>query len=456
MRSLWLLPGLAAGAPPDSLPSLRTDPVYVVAADLRRTVPRVLARDHIPGMAIALIREGRVAWVGGFGVRSSIARGAVDGETVFPAASLGKPATAHAALRLVDRGALELDRPLGRSLEEPWLGDDAPITLRQVLAHTSGLSNFLGDQAPQPRFPPGERFEYSGVGFMYLQHVLELHTGSSLDSVVAGETFAPLGITRAWFGSLPEGTENVASGHVPLGRAVAPFGIVFLPLWVLALVIGSVAARLAHGRWRPGRVAHAIGLTAAAIGTTAFLYSKAANTRVVPFFVLAFVVFALACLAVAGLPGLGRRRWVRVLLVPATAVVLFALARLTPIPVPHATAPAGNAASSLRATAGGLARLVIELGRPALLDSTTASELRREQAKISEHIAWGLGIGLQRAARADAVFHWGRNPAARAAMVYYPDAGTGVVVLANSGTAGDAVAEIALRAIGGPSYWAEE
>jgi hypothetical protein len=40
--------------------------------------------------------------------------------------------------------------------------------------------------------------------------------------------------------------------------------------------------------------------------------------------------------------------------------------------------------------------------------------------------------------------------------VYYPDAGIGVVVLANSGTAGDAVGEIALRAVGGPVYWIEE
>lgn len=54
------------------------------------------------------------------------------------------------------------------------------------------------------------------------------------------------------------------------------------------------------------------------------------------------------------------------------------------------------------------------------------------------------------------MFHWGSNPAARGALVYYPEAGVGVVVLANSGTARDAVAEVALRAVGGPSYWVNE
>jgi CubicO group peptidase (beta-lactamase class C family) len=76
--------------------------------------------------------------------------------------------------------------------------------------------------------------------------------------------------------------------------------------------------------------------------------------------------------------------------------------------------------------------------------------------QMSEHLSWGYGVGIQRAPSGNAIFHWGRNPAVRSAMVYYPGAGIGVVVLANSGTAGDAVGEIALRAVGGPAYWIEE
>jgi hypothetical protein len=146
----------------------------------------------------------------------------------------------------------------------------------------------------------------------------------------------------------------------------------------------------------------------------------------------------------------------RIPLVVAAAVGIFSLARLQPLPVPHGAPANGNAASSLRASAGDLARFAIELGRPTLLDSTLAREMLAEQSKAGEHIGWGLGVALQRAPEADAVFHWGRNPAVRGALVFYPGAGTGVVVLANGGTAGDAVAEVALRAIGGPSYWAEE
>lgn len=273
---------------------------------------------------------------------------------------------------------------------------------------------------------------------MYLQHVLEDVTGASLDSVVARETLRPLGMERAWYGESPPGARDLAAGHVPLGRAVVPFGLVFLPLFLITLTIGSVTRRVARGSWRPTPALLGSAAALAAAGATAFLYSKAANSRLVPFFVLSFVVLALLCL------GIGR------------VIGIFAFARMLLLPVPHGAPPQGNAASSLRASAGDLALLAIELGRPTQLDSTLAREMLADQSKAAEHLRWGLGVGLQRAPGADAVFSWGRNPAVRGALVFYPEAGAGVVVLANGGTAGDAVAEVALRAIGGPSYWADE
>jgi CubicO group peptidase (beta-lactamase class C family) len=456
MKGLSLLLGVLGGLGPDSVPPLRTDPVDVVVADLERWVPSVLARDRIPGMAVALIRDGRVAWLGGFGVRNSLTREPVSAVTIFPAASLGKSAASHTALRLASRGEIALDQPLASSLPAPWLGDDSPVTLRQVLAHTSGLSNFLGDRKRRSRFTPGERFEYSGVGFMYLQYVLEHRRGASLDSVVWRETFRPLGMQRAWFGTGAPGNDDVADGHVPLGRVVAPFGIVFLPLWLAAVAAASVIRRVMRGRWRPTSVILAGTAALAAACTTAFLYSQAANPRLVPYFVLTFAHFAAASVGLGRLLGAGRLRPLRTPITAAVAAGIFALARFFPLPAPHGTPPGGNAASSLRASAGDLALLAIELGRPRLLDSTLAREMLADQSRAAEHLWWGLGVGVQRASGADAVFHWGRNPSARGALVFYPDAGTGVVVLANGGTAGDAVAEVALRAIGGPPYWADE
>jgi CubicO group peptidase (beta-lactamase class C family) len=456
MNLLPVLLGIMGAARPDSTPPLRTDPVEKVVADLRDFVPPIMARDRIPGMAIALIRDGRIAWSGGFGIASTLSRGPVTQRTAFPVASLGKPAAAHAALRLVSRGELALDQPLARYLPTRWLGDDSPITLRHVLAHTSGLSNFLGERSPRPRFESGTRFDYSGVGFMYLQHVLQVRGGGPLDSVVARETFRPLGIERAWYGDAAGADDDVAYGHMTLGRAVMPFGLVFFPLVGLGLLLGAAVRRALSGRWRPTKGIRLGAVLLAAAGGTAFLYAKAANPRLVPYFVLVFAFVALLCLIAGEVVGGGRRRMLRIPATVAAALAIFWFARTVRLPVPHGASPEGSAASSLRAGAADLALLAVELGRPTLLDSTVGRELLADQSKAAEHIAWGLGVAIQRAPGADAVFHWGRSPAARSAMVYYPATGTGIVVLANEGDATKAVREVALLAIGGPSYWAEE
>jgi CubicO group peptidase (beta-lactamase class C family) len=427
---------------------LRLDPVATVVADLEDYVPGRLGEDRIPGMAIALIRDGRVAWEGAFGVTNSITSRPALPETAFPAASLGKAVAAHTALRLVDGGVLGLDEPLDRYLRTPWLTDSADrarITLRQVLTHTSGLSNFLGDRKRLSRFTPGERFAYSGVGFMYLQEVLESVGKAPFDSVVARETLRPMGLERLWFGRGPADPGSVAWGHIPLGRGVAPFGIVFLPLSLVAHAASSILSRIRRKRWRlSGRETWA-GAAAAATGTTAFLFAKAANPWLVPFFVLVFVAFLGLAVALAHLLS---RKVPRALTAAALLVALYLAGRRLPVPVP-AIPPDPNAASSLHATAGELARFLV-----AAADDSPA--MREPQVPASEHLSWGYGVGVQRMPAGNAIFHWGSNPAVRCAMIYYPDAGAGVVVLANAGTAGDAVGEVALRALGGPAYWIDE
>jgi CubicO group peptidase (beta-lactamase class C family) len=427
---------------------LRLDAVATVVADLEGYVPGRLAEDRIPGMAIALIRDGRVAWEGAFGVTNSITARPARAETAFPAASLGKVVVAHAALRLVDREVLGLDTPLDRYLQTPWLSDSADrarITLRQVLTHTSGLSNFLGDRKRLSRFTPGERFGYSGVGFMYLQEVLESVGKAPLDSVVARETLRPMGLERVWFGRGPADPGSVAWGHIPLGRAVAPFGIVFLPLSLVVLAASSLLSRIRRQWWRLSRREAWAGTAGAAAGATAFLFSKAANPWLVPFFVLGFA----ACVGLAvALANLLPRKIPRTLTAAALFAALYLAGRRFPVPVP-AIPRDPNAASSLHATAGELARFLVAA-------ANDSAAMREPRVPASEHLSWGYGVGVQRWVSGNAIFHWGSNPAVQAAMIYYPDAGAGVVVLANGGTAGDAVGEVALRAVGGPTYWIEE
>src|SRR5215467_468183 len=141
-------------------------------ARLETEVPRLMREADIPGMSITLIRGGKIAWHGNFGVKNAKSAQPIDDDTVFEAASLSKPVFAYAVLKLVEQGKLGLDVPLTSYLPKPYIADDRlkEITARFVLSHRTGFPNWRGEGNPLTiHFTPGERFSYSGEGFVYLQ-----------------------------------------------------------------------------------------------------------------------------------------------------------------------------------------------------------------------------------------------------------------------------------------------
>jgi len=172
--------------------------------DLERRVPELMRAGEVPGVSIAVIRDGKLFWSGAFGVADLSTGSAARPDTTFQAASLSKPIFAYIVLRLVDRGALSLDNPLISYLPYERFADEraARITARMVLSHTTGLPNWGGDHL-KLAFAPGEHFSYSGEGYFYLQKVVEKITGTPLAELARREVFAPLGMTRTsyvWLG----------------------------------------------------------------------------------------------------------------------------------------------------------------------------------------------------------------------------------------------------------------
>jgi CubicO group peptidase (beta-lactamase class C family) len=169
---------------------------------LENTIPQLMKDGDVPGLSIALVRNAEVVWHKGFGVRNAETKEPVDENTIFEAASLTKPVFAYTVLKLVDGGKLDLDTPLNKYLPGKYdVGDDArleQITARRVLSHTTGFPNWR-----QPRdssvlkihFTPGDRFSYSGEGFVYLAKVVEHITGEKLDALMKRLTLEPLGMT---------------------------------------------------------------------------------------------------------------------------------------------------------------------------------------------------------------------------------------------------------------------
>ncbi len=234
--------------------------------ELRRQIAAVMEKEHIPGVAFALIGRDGPIYAGGVGVRDRDQRLPTDGTTAFRVGSLSKSIVALAVMRLVDQGKLELDRPLRELLpgavENRWEATH-PVTLAQCLEHTAGLDDvrfnevFTDDEqlpvadtlAINPRsrivrFPPGTRHAYSNVGYTLAARAIEVVTGERFDDYIRREIFTPLGITDAAFQRTPLLRERLATGYQD-GRATEFFPFAHRPSGSL-LASATDLAKVVH------------------------------------------------------------------------------------------------------------------------------------------------------------------------------------------------------------------
>ena len=197
----------------------------------------------VPGLSVAVIHNGKLAWARGWGVRDTASCAPVTPETAFQAASISKVATAVLALRLVEQGKIRLDGNISDALRSWHLPKDdrlAPngVSLRQLLSHTAGLGvhGFAGypPDAPLPTpiqildgtppsnsgavrslLPAGDKFEYSGGGYVLVQVALSDVTDMPFAELAQREVFRPLGMARSAYTQPPSPAirANMAFGH---------------------------------------------------------------------------------------------------------------------------------------------------------------------------------------------------------------------------------------------------
>jgi CubicO group peptidase (beta-lactamase class C family) len=157
--------------------SASTDPT----ADLQKEIPKRMEEAMVPGLSIAIIKDGKLFWRRGFGVKDRASKEPVDNDTMFEAASTSKPVFAYAVMKLCEKGVMSLDTPLTQYTPARFLDGDPRlelITARHVLSHTSGFQNWRSKDKPLAiHFTPGEKWRYSGEGYHYLQSVVTHLTG---------------------------------------------------------------------------------------------------------------------------------------------------------------------------------------------------------------------------------------------------------------------------------------
>jgi len=170
-----------------------------------------MRRRHMPGLALAVVRDGRVVRQGAYGMANLELRVAVTPETVFEIGSVTKQMTAAAVMLLVEEGKVSLDDPVSKYVPEApeaWAG----VTVRHLLTHTSGIRNYTGlpgfelterltraefvrRLAPHPlAFTPGDTHSYGNSGYSLLGYVVEAASGRGYWQFMSERVFGPLGM----------------------------------------------------------------------------------------------------------------------------------------------------------------------------------------------------------------------------------------------------------------------
>lgn len=204
-RVAWALPSARGGA---------ADPEWRPSGTLIRYLPRLLELSSVPGVAIAVVEQGELM-TQGIGRRSETGD-PVGSDTIFEAASLGKPLVAHGVLRLAERRVIDLDRPLHDYVRTTDADNPAMrrVTARHVLTHTTGLPNWRRAAGPlQPQTAPGKEFSYSGEGFFHLQRALERITQLPFARWMQRDVLEPLGMHQSSFAWREGFDGRMAVGH---------------------------------------------------------------------------------------------------------------------------------------------------------------------------------------------------------------------------------------------------
>ncbi len=215
-----------------------------------------MERYQVPGLALAVIDDDRIAWAAGYG--SGCADGGpVEATTLFQAASISKAVAAVGVLHLVEQGVLDLDKDVNRGLRRWTLPasphtEERPVTLRDLLSHTgattvAGFPGYPVDSdlptivdvlrgRPPANTPPVESFaaprtrtEYSGGGTTIVQLLVEDVTGRDFADLMAELVLRPFGMVDSAFAQplRDERARHAAVGHradgtpVPGGARIA-------------------------------------------------------------------------------------------------------------------------------------------------------------------------------------------------------------------------------------------
>ncbi|MGA9762929.1 MAG: serine hydrolase domain-containing protein [Gaiellaceae bacterium] len=264
-----------------------TGPAVKVIAKYRAEIPKLMAQQDVPGLAVALVDRDGTLWTEGFGHVDGGGSAPVSADTIFSAESMSKLFTATAVMQAAAAGLVDLDAPITTYLPEFTVHSafekhpERKITLRMLLSHTAGFTH----EAPvgnnnelDPgsfdahvrsisdtwlRFPVGSGYAYSNLGIDLAGYILERIESKSFAQIMRDSLLRPLGMSRSTFDRAAiRATTDRAVGHVspypkpPLDEPMTAAGGLYTSATDLARFLrfeldgGSIGGRVVLGpKW---------------------------------------------------------------------------------------------------------------------------------------------------------------------------------------------------------------
>ncbi|MDB5973032.1 MAG: serine hydrolase [Hydrocarboniphaga sp.] len=205
-----------------------------------QSVQRLMSAAKVPGLAVALVEHGQLAYLKTYGLRDVESAAPLNPDTVMYGASLTKATFAYLVMQLVDDGRIDLDQSIAAYLPKPLpeyekysdlAGDERwrMITPRMLLSHTAGFPNFRfftrdgvyrQDAKLSFWFEPGARFSYSGEGINLLQFVIEQGLGLDVGQLMQQRVFDRFGMRRSSTTWRDDFAADNATGYDEAGKAL--------------------------------------------------------------------------------------------------------------------------------------------------------------------------------------------------------------------------------------------
>ena len=226
--------------------------------EIDQFVAAQMKRFDIPGVGLAIVKDGKIAYAKGYGVRDLKTNTPVNADTLFAIGSSSKSFTALGVMQQVDAGKLNLDAPINTYLPNLKFSDaarGAKVTLRSLLSMTSGLprsdSSWAFDDTINTRAKmletiadigftddPGKVFQYCNQNFVAAGAALEAVTGQSWEAYTKINIFTPLGMTRSFF----EFSDAVKDGNYAAGNGVRLNGVQGVPAFDRLVIAGPAGS----------------------------------------------------------------------------------------------------------------------------------------------------------------------------------------------------------------------